>query len=350
MGPIKSARALAREALRAAVSLRCPDSVGSGFFVSDELVVTNAHVLCQDDSIQVKLADDRVLRGTVEQRSDRIDLGLVRVSGAAGRALPLGDVGELEVADKVMVVGSPVGLEFTVHEGNVSSLRRTADGIAYVQLDIKVSPGNSGGPVIDSRGRVVGVVSMKLTGEGVEGIGLALPINYAYGQELGFVPPPTSRAAASPAFSNMLARAREGSEDGLQGASSAGPEPAAEEDDRPLLVSASVDQYGRLVARIVRVAEYEPPFEEVTVNLWAGLERFCTVKGDVRSWTQVEAGAAAGLDPRAAKALAAFARGRKVFAGESPLRWDLCDRSKIRSGMEVELEGANPIASRLMAR
>jgi serine protease Do len=351
-GPAKSARELAREALRAAVSLRCPNSVGSGFFVSDDLVVTNAHVLCEGDSIQVKLSDDRTFRGEVERRSDRIDLALVRVAGVSGRALPLGDVGELEVADRVVVVGSPVGLDFTVHEGNVSSLRRTADGIAYIQLDVKVSPGNSGGPVIDSRGRVVGVVSMKLSGEGVEGIGLALPINYAYGDELGFVSPPSNRAAASQRFSQMLAQAREGEGGGLQDVASVDSEPPAfEEDDRPLLVGASVDQYGRLVARIVRVTEYEPPFEEVTVSLWNGLDRFCTVKGDIRSWRQVDAGSAArGLDPRVANALAGLARGRTLFVGESPLRWDLCDRTRMRSGMEVELEGANPAASRLAAR
>ena len=348
----QSARDLAQRALGAAASLRCPNSVGSGFFVAPDLVVTNAHVLCpHGESMQVGLSDDRKLVGVVVRSDTTVDLGLVRVAGANVEQLPLGDVGDLAVGDRVVIVGSPVGLDFTVQEGSISSLQRSAGGVAYLQLDAKVSPGNSGGPVIDPQGRVVGIVSMKVAGEGVEGIGLALPINYVYGSALGFVSPPPAAAAASPAFTRMVARAQQGVDDGLREARADAPDETAEVDDRPMLVAGHVDQYDRLVVRVLRITDFSPAFEEITVTVWSGLDAFCTVKGDVATWKQVGPSlAASGLDPRSAAALRKIAAGRTLFVGESPLRWDLCDRSKMRRGIQIEMEGANPLANRLDVR
>ena len=85
----------------------------------------------------------------------RIEVLTQDVPGARAIPLPVGNVADLAVGDKVMIIGSPVGLDFTVHEGAVSSLHRSAYGVAYLQLDAKISPGNSGGPVIDGFGRVV---------------------------------------------------------------------------------------------------------------------------------------------------------------------------------------------------
>jgi S1-C subfamily serine protease len=348
----QSARDLARRALAAAASLRCRDSVGSGFFVAPDLVVTNAHVLCRDgESLQVGLSDDRTLVGQVVRSDTTVDLGLVRVAGANVPPLPLGDVGDVSVGDRTVIVGSPVGLDFTVQEGSISSLQRSAHGVAYLQLDAKVSPGNSGGPVIDLQGRVVGIVAMKVIGEGVEGIGLALPINYIYGPALAFVGPPSAAAAASGAFTRMVDRAQQGSDDGLREARADEPEGEAEVDGRPLLVAGHVDQYDRLVVRVVRITDFPPAFEEIQVTVSSGLDTFCTLKGDVATWKQVDPSqAASGLDQRSAAALRRIAAGRTLFAGESPLRWDLCDRSKMTSGIRIELEGASPLANRLEVR
>ena len=348
----RSTRELAQAALLAAASLRCRESVGSGFFVGPDLVVTNAHVLCPvGESIQVGLSDDRKYVGQVLQRDDSLDLGLVRVPGATAQPMPLGDVGDVAVGDRVVIVGSPVGLDFTVQEGSISSLQRSGNGVAYLQLDAKVSPGNSGGPVVDSQGRVVGIVSMKVSGEGVEGIGLAIPINYVYGSTLGFVDPPSPAAAASAAFKQMVARALSGAESGMQEARADAPEETPDVDDRPLLVSGHVDQYDRLVVGVIRVTEFPPSFEEVTLTVWSGTEAFCTIKGDIATWKQVEPGrAGSGLDARAAAALRRIAHGQTFYLGESPVRWDLCDRSKMRRGIQIELQGASPLADRLEVR
>jgi hypothetical protein len=348
----RSTRELARAALVSAAALRCRASSGSGFFVAPDLVVTNAHVLCPlGESIQVGLSDDRKYWGQVVHRDDGFDLGLVRVSGANVQPMPLGDVGDIAVGDKVVIVGSPVGLDFTVQEGSISSLQRAANGVAYLQLDAKVSPGNSGGPVVDSQGRVVGIVSMKISGEGVEGIGLAIPINYVYGAPLAFVGPPSPAAAASAAFRRMVDRAMAGADSGMREARAEAPEEAPGLDDRPLLVAGHVDQYERLVVGVIRATEFPPGFEEVTVTLWNGTDAFCTVKGDIATWKEVEPGrVGSGLDARAAAALRRIAHGQTFYMGESPLRWDLCDRSKMRKGVQIELQGANPLADRLEVR
>lgn len=354
-----SPRELARVALPATVSLRCRASVGSGFFVAPDLVITNAHVLCPPgETLEVGLSDERTLAGEVVRAETDLDLALVRVAGAGASPLRLGDVADLAVGDRVTMVGSPVGLDFTVQEGSISSLQRAAFGVAYIQLDAKISPGNSGGPVVDSQGRVVGVVSMKLVGEGVEGIGLAIPINYAYDARTSFVAPPTAAAARSVAFGRMVAHAQDASraDSGLAQAQDprgggASPGAMAELDDRPLLVAGYVDPYQRLVVRILRATDYSPGYEEVAVSLWSGTELFCTVKGDVNDWKQIDLSqAGSGLDPRAVAILQRIAPGSTFFVGESPLRWDLCDRSRIRPGIEIELEGASPIASRLSVR
>jgi serine protease Do len=261
-------------------------------------------------------------------------------------------VADLAVGDRVVIVGSPAGLDFSVQEGSISSLQRSSEGVAYLQLDSTVSPGNSGGPVVDAQGRVVGVVSMKVSGEGVEGIGIALPINYVYSPEIAFVGPPSAAAGASAAFRQMLARAESGSDVGAREAYAGPPSPgsAGGLDDRPLLLSGRADQYGRLVVGVLRATDFPPGFEEIEVTVWSGTESFCTLKGDIGEWKLVDASVGAGLDRRALAALRRMAPGQTLYLGESPLRWDLCDRSRMRRGIQIELAGANPVASRLEVR
>jgi serine protease Do len=348
-------RELVQRALRSTASMRCRDSVGSGVFVAPDLVLTNAHVLCPaGEAIQVGLSDERTFSGDVARRDDALDLALVKVAvaGASVTPLPLGDVGDVAVGDNVTIVGSPVGLDFSVQEGTLSSLQRSSNGVAYLQLDAKVSPGNSGGPVVDAQGRVVGIVSMKVTGQGVEGIGLAIPINYVYGPALAYVAPPSPGAASSSQFQQMVARAQKGTtETGLQEARSEEPEPEEAVDDRPLLVSGHVDQYQNLVVRVVRITDFPPHYEEIAVTVSSGLDTFCTIKGDISTWKQADASLAASeMSPTAAVALAKIAQGHTIYVGESPLRWDLCDRTKMRSGIVIELQGASPLANRLKVR
>ena len=334
-----SSRELARQSVPATVSLHCRESIGSGFFVEPDLILTNAHVLCPPgEKIQAVLSDGQRMTGETVRSSQAVDLALVRVPGARGRPLPLGDVGDLALGDRIMMIGSPVGLEFTVHEGLVSHLGRVVQGIAYIQLDAKVNPGNSGGPIIDEQGRVAGVVTLKQTQ--AEGIGLALPINYAYSQALGYVNPPSPAAASSPVFQQMMADAS--ANGGMQLPATQG----VAIDVLPLLAAVDYDQYRRLVVRVLRVQDTTPGYYEATIKVWSSTEPICTLKGDVASWKEVDPDqAGSGVSDemlRALKRLGAV----HIFMGEAALATQPCDPDRLYN-LELELVGGNPISNRM---
>jgi serine protease Do len=337
-----TARELARQSLPATVSLHCQDSLGSGFFVEPDLVLTNAHVLCPaGEKIQAVLSDGRRVSGETVRANAAVDLALVRLAGARGTPLPLGDVGEVALGDRVMMIGSPMGLQFTVHEGLVSHVGRVAQGVAYIQLDAKINPGNSGGPIIDEQGRVIGIVTLKQAQ--AEGIGLAVPINYAYGSKLGFVNPPSMAAAESEAFKGMLARAS--AEGGMQLPQTEG----VSVDVLPLLAAVDYDEYRRLVVRVLKVQDTAPGYQEITVAVWSSAEKICTLKGDVFKWKEVDpdrAGSGVSDDLlRALKKLGAV----HIFMGEATLATLPCNPDRLYN-LELELVGGNPIANRMYLR
>jgi serine protease Do len=331
---------LARRAVPSTILLRCARSLGAGFFVTDELLLTNAHVLCPSgERPRIVFADGRELAGDVMRSDERLDMALVRVAGAAAQPLPLGDVGTLSVGDKVVLVGNPRGLDSTFHEGSVSNLSRAVLGVAYVQVEAEIEPGNSGGPLIDVHGRVVGIVSLKQTQ--AERIGFALPINYAFTGDAPFVSAPEG-LAASDAFGVMLAKAQSEDRQAAQQISSI--------DVRPGIVGARVDEYRRLVVKLARLARTMPPGAEVSVNVWRGGEIVCSLKGDVSEWTAIENRMVPQSEPRLRAWLDHVGFDYYLYVGESPLRWDLCPREKMTRGIELELEDGNSQAPRLALR
>jgi serine protease Do len=153
---------------------------GSGFLIrEDGLLVTNAHVIADAARIQVRLADGRRFEGKVVGRDNRVDLALVRLEGVQGLpVLPLGDSNRVRVGEFVLALGHPFGLEQTVSFGIVSRkgapLRVAAPGFDFIQTDASVNPGNSGGPLVNMAGEVVGVNSMAARNGS---IGFAIPAN-----------------------------------------------------------------------------------------------------------------------------------------------------------------------------
>ncbi|WP_164018952.1 S1C family serine protease [Pyxidicoccus trucidator] len=173
-----STQDISRLASPSTVSLRCEGKTGSGFFVEPERVLTNEHVVCPPGKMMtVLLPDGRQLLGETLKTDVDLDLATVRVVGANATPLKIGDVTSLQPGDRLVFIGSPKGLDFTVHEGKVGFLGREYLGTGYVQFNASVNPGNSGGPLLNGRGEVVGVVSMKINN--ADGMGLALPIPYA---------------------------------------------------------------------------------------------------------------------------------------------------------------------------
>jgi V8-like Glu-specific endopeptidase len=171
---------IAEIATRSTVRLRCGDGLGSGFFVTSDIVVTNAHVVCDDSpEIEIFLESGLTAIGKVIEKDDWFDFALVRVSGANAATIPVADASALARGDRVFFTGSPRGLDFTFSQGIVSHPARVIRGVAYVQVDAAVNPGNSGGPLLNENGEVVGLIT-SVVGEG-SSLGLALPINYLIG-------------------------------------------------------------------------------------------------------------------------------------------------------------------------
>lgn len=157
------------------------DATGSAWVVSSEggtaKLVTNYHVVSErwlDDERGVVLRkDDRTWPATIEKVSEGADLALVSVTEnftALARATT-----EPAVGDSVLAVGSPLGLEGTVSTGVVSALR-VEEGDRFIQFSAPVSPGSSGGPLVDQKGDVIGVTVFKAVLEGAEGLGFAVPV------------------------------------------------------------------------------------------------------------------------------------------------------------------------------
>ena len=156
--------------------------VGSGFVISgDGLILTNAHVVEGADTVIVTLTDRRELKAKVLGADKRTDVAVLKVDGANMPFLRIGDSNKIRVGEWVIAIGSPFNLENTVTAGIISAKARdTGDYLPLIQSDVAVNPGNSGGPLINLRGAVVGINSQIATlSGGYNGISFAVPIDEA---------------------------------------------------------------------------------------------------------------------------------------------------------------------------
>jgi serine protease Do len=156
---------------------------GSGVMIrADGYLVTNEHVVVDAETIQVKLADGRRFTGRLVGKDERVDLALVKIEATGLPVAALGDSNRLRVGEFVLALGQPFGLEQSVSFGIVSRkgapLMVAAPGFDFIQTDATVNPGNSGGPLVNMAGEVIGINSMAAR-NGT--IGFAIPINLVKG-------------------------------------------------------------------------------------------------------------------------------------------------------------------------
>jgi serine protease Do len=159
-----------------------PRGVGSGFIISsDGYVMTNAHVVDGADEVYVTLTDKREFKAKIIGSDKRTDVALVKIDSTNLPRLTLGDSNKIKVGEWVIAIGSPFGLENSVSAGIISAKARdTGDYIPLIQTDVAVNPGNSGGPLINMRGEVVGINSQIYSRSGgYMGISFAVPIDEA---------------------------------------------------------------------------------------------------------------------------------------------------------------------------
>ncbi len=159
-----------------------PRGVGSGFILSsDGYVMTNAHVVENATTIYVTLTDKREFKARLIGADKRTDVALVKIDATGLPRMTIGDSKAIRVGQWVLAIGSPFGLENTVTAGIVSAKgRETGELVPFIQTDVAVNPGNSGGPLINMRGEVIGINSQILSGTGGSiGISFAIPVDDA---------------------------------------------------------------------------------------------------------------------------------------------------------------------------
>ena len=159
------------------------DGHGSGFFLDARgYLLTNEHVVRQAKLVKIKLASGREILGEVVRTSAPRDTALIKVEEQETPALPIRR-SDVAVADEVFAIGTPLGegLSTTVSKGIVSAFREM-DGVKFIQSDVNIQPGNSGGPLVDKDGNVIGIAAMGLSSSGaMTGVNFFIPIIDALG-------------------------------------------------------------------------------------------------------------------------------------------------------------------------
>jgi serine protease Do len=157
---------------------------GSGFIISpDGLIMTNAHVVRDATEVMVKLTDRREFAAKVLGSDPKTDVAVIKIDAKNLPVVPLGQAKDLKVGEWVLAIGSPFGFENSVTAGVVSAKGRSLPDdsmVPFIQTDVAVNPGNSGGPLFNTRGEVVGINSQIYSQSGgYQGLSFAIPIELA---------------------------------------------------------------------------------------------------------------------------------------------------------------------------
>ncbi|MBS3136038.1 trypsin-like peptidase domain-containing protein [Candidatus Woesearchaeota archaeon] len=169
--------AITDEVIRSVVRITSGNSQGSGVIIGNgSLIVTNMHVIGSASSIKISTYEKDTYSADLLAYDSNLDLSLLKIDSML-EPLEFGDSDSLKQGERVIAIGNPAGLSFTVTEGIVSSLHRTGpNGLPiYIQTDVPINPGNSGGPLINIHGEIVGLNNFKVAG--LESLGFAIESN-----------------------------------------------------------------------------------------------------------------------------------------------------------------------------
>jgi S1-C subfamily serine protease len=172
---------LIRRSIPAVVRVETADGFGSGFFIKRDTLLTNVHVVGKASAVTVRMPDNSVHRATVETTAPELDIAILRITDGISDGQPillLGSGTTARQGQEVIVLGTPMGLQNTVTRGIVSAVRQIGP-VTLVQTDAAVNPGNSGGPVLDREGMVIGIATMAVKAGVGQGLSFAVAIDHA---------------------------------------------------------------------------------------------------------------------------------------------------------------------------
>ena len=187
------------DAQASVVRIRSTKTQGAGVVVSTSgQILTNAHVVHENDRPQIETRNGDIFDAKVVRKDRSLDLALLQAEGDVITWIPLQmkPTGMPRVGSEVYVVGHPVGLGWTVSRGIVSATRKPGEvwRTAIIQTDAAISPGNSGGPLLDRHGNLIGLVVLKVSGAGAENVAFAIPASVV----LAFLNDSESTSSPSP--------------------------------------------------------------------------------------------------------------------------------------------------------
>jgi S1-C subfamily serine protease len=174
--PKKLAKSL-NEAMEATVTVITDDGHGSGFAINNEgYIITNHHVVAGKEKVKVRLNNKKEYDAVVVRNNPYFDVALLKVDLAFTYALALPTARNIDLGGEVFAIGTPASIQLgqSLSKGVVSAMREEGD-LEFIQTDVSINAGNSGGPIVTKDGKVLGVVNSKLVGFGLEGIAFGIP-------------------------------------------------------------------------------------------------------------------------------------------------------------------------------
>lgn len=168
-----------RQVKNSIVTVEHEKGFGSGFIISESgFIITNYHVVEGLEQVNIKFNNGDVKNADVVKLNKYYDLALLKLSEGFYSPIRMGNSDSIGEGDELYAIGTPTSIELgqTITRGIVSG-KRVLEEREYIQSDVSINGGNSGGPLLNNRGEVVGVACMKLTGKGIEGLGFGIPIN-----------------------------------------------------------------------------------------------------------------------------------------------------------------------------
>lgn len=150
------------------------DSLGSGFAIGEKCIITNAHVINNPTQIRLTTYSGETYSAYLVGYDNKKDIAVLGVEDITFEPLKIADYNELNIGDDVYAIGAPKSMSYTLTKGVISAKERKIGNYTYIQTDAAINEGNSGGPLINKDGCVIGVNTLKMTDS--EGIGLAIPM------------------------------------------------------------------------------------------------------------------------------------------------------------------------------